>query len=276
MSDLAPFVASVLRDRTMIEMITEMKKLKKLVEDRLKVQITGRKGSPVYFEGSLKDGYTSHRGRCFEVMFDNHDDKDNDDDNTTTTTDATKTDKNPSHACVLKLKTFSDIEIRLGDIIIQRLDLQNVIGSCNAPFFTNDDFYRDIKYNRPIFLEPDRKEIVLKVKTRRKGPIPFVLAHFGKEMDLETYRKLHQLDTLGMKALADSRKDYTIILDGLTFSKQDIKKSLAILEDLGYRIDKDNSHCHRSPSITDTTKLKKGKKGKANRFVAKANTASVQ
>uniref|UniRef100_A0A7R9ZU92 Uncharacterized protein n=1 Tax=Pseudo-nitzschia arenysensis TaxID=697910 RepID=A0A7R9ZU92_9STRA len=262
MSDLAPFVASVLRDRTMVEMIAEMEKLKRLVEDRLKVQITGRKGSPVYFEGSLKNGYTSHRGRCFEVMFDDHDDQDT----------PTSTTKNPSHGRVLKLKAFSDIEIRLGGIIIQRLDFQNVMGSCNAPFFTNDDFYRDTKYNKPIFLAPERKEIVLKVKNRHKGPVPFVLARFGKEMSLKTYRKLHQLNMSDLKVLADSRIGYTLILDGLTFSKQDIKKSLSILNDLGYSVDKGNSHYRHSTSDDiDQTKLTTQKKGEADRFVSTAN-----
>ncbi len=265
MSDLAPFVASILRDKTVTEMMAEMEKLKRLVEDRLQVQITGRKGSPVYFEGSLKNGYTSHRGRCFEVMFDDHDED-------TATCNRSSTTKTPSNGRVLKLKALTVLEIRLGGVIVQRLDLQNVMGSCNVPFFTNDNFYRDTKYNRPMFLAPDRKEIVLKVKSRHKGPVPFVLAHFGNEMNLETYRKLNQLDMPDLKALADSRKGYSLILDGVTFSKQDIKKSLSILEDLGYSVDKGNSHYHHSSTIGQT-KLAVQKKGEADRFVPAAKAA---
>ncbi len=266
MSDLAPFVASVLRDRTMVQMIADMEKLKCLVEDRLEVQITGRNGSPVYFEGSLKNGYTSHRGRCYEVMFD--DDDDNDDTTTTTTKSSVS---NPSPGRFLRLDALNGIEIRLGGVIIQRLDLHSVVGSCNSPFFTEDNFYRDTKYNRPIFLAPDRKEIVLKVKTRHKGPVPFVLARFGDEMDLEQYRKLHQLDMLDLKKLADSKKGHNLILDGLTFSKQDIKKSLSILKDLGYSVDKDNSHCRHS--AINAAKLPSQKKVEAARYVSQGNAA---
>ena len=234
MSDLLPLVATVLRDRSMLEMMAEMKKLKSLVDERLKVQITGRKGSPVYFEGSLKDGYTSHRGRCFEVMFN---DEKNDSDN-----DSSSIEKYCSRQS-LTLSAFDDIEVRLGGVIIQRLDMHNVIGSCNTPFFTNDDFYRDTKYNKPMYLETDRKEIILKVKTRHKGPVPFVIAHFGNEMSLEEYRKLHQLDMPELKALK-LRNNYTLILDGLSFTKRDIKKSLSVLEEMGYIVDKGNTHCH--------------------------------
>ena len=171
MSDPTPLVAAILRDRAMLEMMAEMKKLKMLVDDRFKVQITGRKGSPVYFEGSLRDGYTSHRGRCFEVMFNG----DSDDDDSSKSTAA-----NSFSRQVLKLSALDDIEIRLGGVIIQRLDFHNVMGSCNAPFFTDNGFYRDNKYNKPIYLAPDRKEIVLKVKSRHKGPVPFVIARFGR------------------------------------------------------------------------------------------------
>ena len=263
MSDLAPFVASVLRDRTMIDMIAEMEKLKCLVEDRFEVQITGRKGSPVYFEGSLKNGYTSHRGRCYEVMFDD-DDEDNDD--TATKSSAS----NPSPGRVLRMDAVNGIEIRLGGVIIQRLDLDSVVGSCNSPFFTDDNFYRDTKYNRPIFLAPDRKEIVLKVKTRYKG-VPFVLARFGDEMDLEQYRKLGQLNMPDLKKLADSKKGHTLILEGVTLSRQDIRKSLSILKELGYSVDTDNSHCRRS--AINATKLPSQKKVEAATYVAQANAA---
>lgn len=238
MSDLGPLVATVLRDRAVLEMMAEMKKLKSLVDDRLKVQITGKKGSPVYFEGSLKDGYTSHRGRCFEVMF-HDDDTDGDDADSTASTST----ENSSSRLRLPLSAFIDIEVRLGGVTIQRLGLQDVVGSCNTPFFTNDDFYRDAKYNKPAYLEPDRKEIILKVKTRHKGPVPFIVAHFEDELDLEKYRKLHVLDMADLKSLAKSKNNYALILDGLSFTKHEIANSLSVLEEMGYTVDEDNSHC---------------------------------
>ncbi len=237
MSDLAPLVANVLRDRALLELMAEMKKLKRLVDERLKVQITGKKGSPIYFEGSLKDGYTSHRGRCFEVMFDG------DDDDTDSTSASTSTAEDSLERLRLPLSKFDDIEVRLGGVLIQRLGLQDVVGSCNTPFFTSNDFYRDTKYNKQEYLEPDRKEIILKVKTRHKGPVPFVVAHFEDEMDLDNYRKLQLLDTPDFKRLSKSKNNYALILDGLSFTKRDIANSLSVLEEMGYTVDEGNSHC---------------------------------
>lgn len=258
MSDLAPFVATILKDRAMLEMMTEMEKLKRLVDERLKVQITGKRGSPVYREGSLRDGYTSHRGRCFEVMFndvdiDIHDDGDDnidddiDDIDETMTNSKTNTknkinDHQSPNTGVLPLAALADLEIRLGGSVIERLDATTVVGSCNAPFFTEDDFYRDTKYNQPRFLAHDRKEIILKVKTRKRGPVPFVIARFGNEMDFGDYHKIHQLNTEAMIELSKSGMVSTIILDGLTFSKPEILESLKVLNAMGYGVDEGNGH----------------------------------
>ena len=241
MSDLAPFVATVLRDRAMVDMLAEMEKLKRLVDDRLKVQITGRKGSPVYCEGSLKDGYTSHRDRCFEVMFDDDNDKDGPmDEETPSSSRRSKRSRSRNSSRYLKLSALKDMEIRLGGMVIQRLDLHTVIGSCNAPFFTDDDFYRDTKYTKPEFLAMDRKELIFKVKTRRRGPVPFVIARFGNDLDLADYRQLRQLDASALGTLAEA--GFSLILDGLTFSKPEIKESLAVLHSMGHSIDEGNTH----------------------------------
>ena len=51
-SDLAPFVAAVLKDRTVAEMIQEIDKLKsrqtEYENERLLVQITGTNGTPIH------------------------------------------------------------------------------------------------------------------------------------------------------------------------------------------------------------------------------------
>ena len=270
MSDLAPFVATVLKDRAMIEMMTEMEKLKRLVDERLKVQITGKRGSPVYREGSLRDGYTSHRGRCFEVIFDDvdvdiHDDgDDNIDDDIDTIEETMATSKKNAKnkindhqtpkSGVLPLAALADLEIRLGGSVIERLLATTVVGSCNAPFFTEDDFYRDTKYSQPRFLAHDRKEIILKVKTRKRGPVPFVIARFGNEMAFGDYRKLHQLSTEEIMELSKSGLVSTIILDGLTFSKPEILESLKVLTAMGYGVDEGNGHKNYVHAV-DATRL---------------------
>ena len=62
-SDLAPFVAAVLKDRTVAGMIQENNELKSKLTDcdneRLLVEVTGQHGSPIYYKGSMRNG-----GRC--------------------------------------------------------------------------------------------------------------------------------------------------------------------------------------------------------------------
>jgi hypothetical protein len=69
-------------------------------------------------------------------------------------------------------------------------------------------------------------------------------------MDLREYHKFHQLDMWDLRALSKSKNDYALILDGLTFSKKDIKKSLSVLKEMGHSLDKGNIHCN----VTDSAK----------------------
>jgi len=236
MSHLAPFVATVLRDKAMVEMMSEMEKLKTLVDDRLKVQVTGRKGTPVYCEGSLRDGYTSHRGRCFEVIFEH---------NGETTQNG-----------VIPLTALGELEIKLGGSIIQRLDARTITGACNAPFFTDDDFYRDVRYNRPEFLAFDRKEIILKIQSRiRRDPVPFLIAQFvGTELSLSDYQTLHNLGIEALQNLNKSGKASSLVLDGLTFSKTEIQESLSVLQAMNYGVDEGNGHRHYVHTV-DVTRI---------------------
>jgi len=56
MSDLAPFVAAVLRDRTVEEMKQEIDDLRAELSRTRKVSVTGPFDSPVYAEGQLENG----------------------------------------------------------------------------------------------------------------------------------------------------------------------------------------------------------------------------
>ena len=56
-SDLAPFVAAVLKDKTVTDLTRENEELRQREEERLLVEITGRGGTPVHYQASLKDGH---------------------------------------------------------------------------------------------------------------------------------------------------------------------------------------------------------------------------
>eukprot|EP00751_Fragilariopsis_kerguelensis_P025103 CAMPEP_0170863706 /NCGR_PEP_ID=MMETSP0734-20130129/19922_1 /TAXON_ID=186038 /ORGANISM="Fragilariopsis kerguelensis, Strain L26-C5" /LENGTH=204 /DNA_ID=CAMNT_0011238935 /DNA_START=31 /DNA_END=645 /DNA_ORIENTATION=- len=54
MSDLAPLVVAVLRDKTVVDLKEENDNLKKIIHAQLMLQITGTNRSPIHFEISLK------------------------------------------------------------------------------------------------------------------------------------------------------------------------------------------------------------------------------
>lgn len=104
-SDLAPFVASVLKDRTVADLMTEIEELKKEAQrkddERLRVEITGPRGSPVYYQASMKDGYAKwpvDSSDDFWVPFDA---------------------QNQNHTTVLNLAaTIEGLEVRLGGVLV--------------------------------------------------------------------------------------------------------------------------------------------------------------
>mmetsp|Transcript_23557 Transcript_23557/g.50110 ORF Transcript_23557/g.50110 Transcript_23557/m.50110 type:complete len:280 (+) Transcript_23557:177-1016(+) len=235
MSDLAPFVAAVLKDHAVADMMAEIKQLRGLVDERLCVQVTGERGFPVYHEASLRDGYTSHRGRCFEVMFDCHDD-DKSSSSSRGSDEPENQHSSNSQRGSIPLTALLELEIRLGGVVIQRFDARTLIGSCNAPFFTKNDFYRDTKYNKDRYFSPDRKEVVLMAEGQQSGwdPVPFVIARFGNEMDASDYKTLHRVGTGELLNLYATGKAATVVIDGLTFRKPQIEKALVVLETMGY------------------------------------------
>ena len=79
-SDLVPFVASVLRDRAVQDLHTEYEALKEELnrqqEAQLRVEITGRDGDPVYCQTSMQYGVVEvvDGTPYWEVFFDDNDD----------------------------------------------------------------------------------------------------------------------------------------------------------------------------------------------------------
>ncbi|KAL3940330.1 MAG: hypothetical protein SGARI_001013 [Bacillariaceae sp.] len=60
-SHLAPFVAAVMRDKTVEELMEKVQKQEQQIKDMMKVEITGPEGSPLYMEGQFDEGDWGHR-----------------------------------------------------------------------------------------------------------------------------------------------------------------------------------------------------------------------
>ncbi|OEU11593.1 hypothetical protein FRACYDRAFT_227772 [Fragilariopsis cylindrus CCMP1102] len=117
-SDLAPFVAAVLKDRTIAGMIQENNELKSKLTDRdnerLLVEVTGQHGSPIYYKGSMRNG-----GRCDDDHWCVH------------------LEKNDT---VLSLILLSDLEIWLGGTLVEqfRYITDNLTGLSGRSFHVDD------------------------------------------------------------------------------------------------------------------------------------------
>ena len=66
MSYLAPFVASVLRDQVVTDLLVERRQQE---DDRLQLEVTGRNGKPKYYKASMRDGQMTPTGDGFYVFF---------------------------------------------------------------------------------------------------------------------------------------------------------------------------------------------------------------
>jgi hypothetical protein len=75
MSDLAPFVAAVIRDKVVTEQQCEIKSLRFLLEKERKssrrVSITGPRGKPIFAESQFDDGNFDYSPELWKVEFSN-------------------------------------------------------------------------------------------------------------------------------------------------------------------------------------------------------------
>jgi hypothetical protein len=120
MSTLGPFVAAVLRDRTVADLLEENDKLQRQLKQRWAVEITGPEGTPVYAQAQFdQDGAYGGNPRLWRVPFakNNHRNKD-----TTTNTNTNTTIIQPC-----PLSELPNMEVRVG-------------GMCKAKFGNNSDF----------------------------------------------------------------------------------------------------------------------------------------
>ena len=115
-SDLAPFVAAVLNDRTVAGLIQENNELKSELTDRdnerLLVEVTGQDGSPIYNKGSMRNARRC--GIHHNVLDFDNDGRDG-----------------------FPLSSLTGIEIRVGGVVVERI----IIDHLNIEF--RDDGHYD-------------------------------------------------------------------------------------------------------------------------------------
>ena len=191
-SDLAPFVAAVLNDRTVAGMIQENNELKSKLNDRdnerLLVEVTGQHGSPIYYEESLKNArrFSDDDDRIV-LEFDN---------------DIASTDGLP-------LRSLDKIEIRLDGVVVQQFNIDDLIMSwcsCDCDCDLHDLIYLKHNINRRHLYGP----IQYVVGEIAPLPLGWQQGHAGNDMVLTDLLEL----------VADETNDLTpqtLIIKALVF-----------------------------------------------------------
>jgi len=96
-SDLVPLVAAVLKDQAVTDENKELRQqLNDQIYERLLVQITGKGGTPVYYQASLKDGGTACADSLWMVGFEK------------------KIDTNFGEDIIVPINLINELELRLG------------------------------------------------------------------------------------------------------------------------------------------------------------------
>ena len=228
-SDLAQFVATVLKDRALVDMQQELEalrsKLKDNINKQLLVQITGPNGQPVYFEESLKNHEPAYDGQyCIRTQI--HYDE----------IDCMSTDVELTIDSI-----FGGLEIRLGGNVVERFnkDTLDILGMEN-PVQTYAPEHRD---------ELEWENYVISPK--RDSQLYGMVVSFGPMTltEYETLRQRGRMDipefierftTSGGRGRGQQRN--TVRIESLYFRKENIGGSLStILNELLDKAEQDTN-----------------------------------
>ena len=201
-SDLAPFVGASLRDRIIDGMkdINDalQSRLTESENERLLVQITGVDGSPVYYEESFRNA-------------ERYDDDDDDDGDI-----VLDFDNDGSSYYDLPLSSLGEIEIRLGGVVVQRFNIDDL----NISFvglYDEENRMEYIHLNHKITPRPNGSGPIECVHADI-GPLPLGWGQghaVGDDMVLTDFLEL----------VADENNDLTpqtLIINGLVFDAKDV------------------------------------------------------
>jgi hypothetical protein len=216
-SDLAPFVAVVLRDSTVDKLKNENDGLRELLDERLLLQITGQDGSPIHYETSMKNG-TSKQG-------------DNERDLWVVNMIGSDNKENTFNDNVIPLNNSIEkyLEIWVGGQFLQRFDLNTC--RLRRMIGTNDGFDRDIKDVPQMGLIA----ILPTLDASVYSSVPIVYAKFGPIL-FDEYHDLPQqmsMRELIYRRTSNNGASKISMIKRLLFRKSKIRGVVSLLEKLG-------------------------------------------
>ncbi|MGK3738043.1 MAG: hypothetical protein ACI8RD_009697 [Bacillariaceae sp.] len=214
-SDLAPFVAAVLRDSTVVKLKNENDGLRELLDERLRLQITGQDGSPIHYETSMKNGSSKEgdNGRdLWEVMIGSDKNENTFDD-------------------VIPLNTIGKhIEIWVGGQFLQRFDLNTC--RLRRMIGTNDGFDRDIKDKPQMGLIA----ILPTLESSIYSSVPIIYAVFGPILFDEYHnlpQQMNMRELIHLSRTSNNGTSKNLMIMRMLFRKSKIRGVISMLEKLG-------------------------------------------
>jgi hypothetical protein len=199
-SDLAPFVAAVLKDRTVAGMVQENNELKSKLTDcdneRLLVEVTGQHGLPIYYKGSMRNGGRSGDDHWCVRLEENN--------------------------TFLPLIILPDLEIWLGGTLVHQFTyITDSSTRLSGGLFQVDN-------------ESDGGIGSIQVTTGAARYPPVVYCIFGKigPMRRTDYEELSMMDVTQLMDLYQNRPAL-INVGYIMFDKKKIRGTMALLEKLG-------------------------------------------
>ena len=211
MSDLAPFVAAALRDRTVEDLNNELREER---EARLVVQITGPSGNPVYYESSLLDGASLVWGTRWGLV----------------NREAYTAESHADTSIPLPVNAIESLEIRLGGVVVHHFD-RDLFFECMTTDVTDEDFDREKKKEPQMggfYFSTTRENTA--VTRIQEGPVAIVNGRIGP-MRWKDYEALDDYWT--MLDFYESGKEWHLVLTGLEFYKSHIPGIMSLLKKMG-------------------------------------------
>ena len=201
-SDLAPFVAVIPIDRTLEDIQNDIELLNEPLDERLLVQITGRDGTPVHYEGSMKNGSPVELDEDGDGWFVQVDDND----------------------VVLPLNSISGLEIWMGGIFLHRF-VSNRVGLTH-----NGGFDQAATIKLPQMAQIG---VMPTSEIGANDPLLGVMATFGPILYADYQRLPREMAMSELMLLSRNGTARDLMIQGFGFRKSKIRGIISILEKLG-------------------------------------------
>jgi hypothetical protein len=207
MSDLAPFVAAILRDQNVDDLLRENQELRERLDLHQRVEITGKEGKPIYYTSSMDRGKPTGSNSIWNVAVEEHE----------------------KHV-IIPLHELPNLEIRVGGDVRATFHSGNV--NSDTDLLTCD-------FDRENLTEPQMGGIMF-IFDGDRGGVHIVYGRFGP-VRYEDYTEIGHLHGEDLHAalldLSVNHGARDLMLKSIDFVKSEIQGTVDIMQRQGIQTD---------------------------------------